>query len=273
LNYNFVIKVEKMNMLEAYHESDVEIKRYFPTDTFELNQNLLQNVKIFNNDTPKLKIPKPPIFGKHLGVDTEDHNPVWEDDLDNAIKLYEAMRLNRVQANEPRLWAYLCHGPYYEFVRNRYSPNIDFVNYDLANFYNETSEIQNTMKNYVKTRFFTSGIRDIRRNGIAGLWWACDLTYAPWEKNSEIEKEGKDAYHYTKMILERPDLYFSTFERIYGREIPLIFYLLDFINDNNLGRNEYQSLIMKLNTNLAFSVFSIQSPKEIKNNIDMLANY
>ena len=84
------------------------------------------------------------------------------------------------------------------------------------------------MRNYIKRRFFTSGIASIRRNGIAALWWACDLTCTPWVKYSDIDKGKKDDYHYTKIILERPDLYLNTFERIYGREIPLVFYLLDF---------------------------------------------
>ena len=270
MDHNYLIKQEKMNELESFHENHVEIERYFSDEKFELDNSMLQKVKIFVNDAPKLKISSPPIFGKHLGVLKEDYNPVWEDDLDNAIKLYEAMPLNRVQASEQRLWAYLCHGPYYEFVRNRYSPNIKFVNYEVKNFYDQSSEIKSTIKNYIKNRFFTSGIRNFRRNGVAGLWWACDLTYAPWKKYRNIKNEGKDDYHYTKIILERPDLYMQSFERIYGRETPLVFHLLDFINDNNLGRNEYTSLIMKLNTNLAFSIFSIQTQKEIIDNFEML---
>lgn len=257
-----------LHILEAYHESDVDIKRYFPTDEFDLKKNFIQQAKIFNNEPPKLKIPKRSFFGKMLGRNNDDYN---EDDLDNAIMLYEAMRLNRVQASDPRLWAYLCHGPYYEFVRKRYAPNAKGVSYDLINFYNEKLEIQTTIRNYVKTRFFSTGVRDLRRNGLASLWWASELTYAPWEKYPEIQKSTKDDYHYTKIILESPDIYQQTFERIFGREPYLVFYLLDYINDNNLGRNEYRALIRKLNSNLSYNIFSIQSPKEIKNNIDKLA--
>ena len=136
-----------LHTLEAYHESDVEIRRYFPTDEFELKKNFYHNAKIFNGKPPNLIIPNRLSFGKMQNSENDDCN---EDDLDNAIKLYEAIPLNRVQASDPRLWAYLCHGPYYEFVRNRYAPNIDRVSYDLANFYNESSEIQITMRNYIK---------------------------------------------------------------------------------------------------------------------------
>ena len=141
-----------------------------------------------------------------------------------------------------------------------------FKDYEVANFYNEKKEIQTTIKNYITNKFFINNNRSLVDNGIASLWWACEFTHSPWEKYSTIKKNNKDKYNYTEIILSKPDIYQQVFERTYGRETPLIFHLLDFIIDNNLGRSEYRPLVISLNSQLAFNVFSNQSEDAIKSN-------
>ena len=268
MNYNYIIKEELLPTLEDYHNNSNEIKRYFSKENFDLSEKFLQREKVFEGNLPILKTPKRSIFNRRKATD-DSHN---KDDLENAIMLYESMKLNKVQASDPRLFAYLCHGPFYKFVRNRYSPEKSFRVYDLDNYYNENEEVQTTMRNYIDNRFFVGKNRDLRRNGIGALWWACELTHSPWEKFDNIVKKNKDKYHYTKIILDKPDIYQTIFERVYGRETPLIFHLLDFIVDNNLGRKEYQKLTMRLNSQLAFNIFSTQSEDAIKSNFSKLMN-
>lgn len=271
MNNNFIIREDKLDILIAYHQNSDEIRRYFPIDNFLLDQNFLQPTNIFSGETPILTKPKKNILFNIFNTESSNDEDINEYDIDNAIKLYESMPLNRVQAFEPRLWAYLCHGPFYEFVRARYKPNLNRVNYNLENYYNEKDEVKELIKRFIENRFFTTGIRSLRRNGIASLWWAAELTHSPWERYNGIEKNNKDKFHYTKIILEQPNIYQQTFERTYGRETELVFHLLDFIHDNNLGRSEYEKLIMRLNSDLSYRIFSIQIPSDIKQNIEKLA--
>jgi hypothetical protein len=266
MNQNNIIKEELLPILKDYHSDSNEIQRYFSKESFDLPDKFLQSEKVFEGKAPELKIPKRTIFNLRKTAG-DSHN---KDDLENAIKLYESMKLNRVQASDARLYAYLCHGPYYEFVRTRYSPNKKFKDYEVANFYNEKKEIQTTIKNYITNKFFINNNRSLVDNGIASLWWACEFTHSPWEKYSTIKKNNKDKYHYTEIILSKPDIYQQVFERTYGRETPLIFHLLDFIIDNNLGRSEYRPLVISLNSQLAFNVFSNQSEDAIKSNFSKL---
>src|SRR4051794_29110562 len=43
------------------------------------------------------------------------------DDAENAIRLFNALpKLSQVQAMDERLWAYLSHGPYWEYMTARW---------------------------------------------------------------------------------------------------------------------------------------------------------
>jgi len=266
MNYNYIIKEELLPTLEDYHNNSDEIERYFSKESFDLSEKFIQSEKVFEGKLPILKIPKRSMFNLRNATD-DSHN---KDDLENAIMLYESMKLNKVQASDPRLFAYLCHGPFYEFVRNRYTPNKNFDTYDVAKYYTENKEVKTTIRNYIKNKFFIVNNRGLVDNGIASLWWACELTHSPWDRFDNIKKDNKDKYHYTEIILERPDIYQQVFERTYGRETPLIFHLLDFIVEHNLGRNEYRRLVISLNSQLAFNIFSTQSEDAIKSNFSKL---
>ena len=143
--------------------------------------------------------------------------------------------------------------------------------YELEEFYNYSAEIQKTIRNYVETRFFTAvDNRTLRRNAVAFLWWAVELTHSPWDRWDNIEKRSDDKYHYTRILLKDTDIYQQTFERTLGKEPRIVFPLLDAIFDNKLSRPQHRELIKRINSDAHIYHYSVLSPKQTRHKIDSL---
>jgi len=268
---NFIINQKYyVEYLSSFYTNDSDIRKYFE-DEFKIPKKHLQKAEIFTDNPPTLKSPKENRLGRLLGVGGSASDNI-ENDYDNAVSLYESMKINRVQAADERLWSYLCHGPYYNFIKERHKPNKDGTVYELNDFFKyENEKPRITIRNYIKNRFFTSSDnRSLRRNGLTFLWWAPELTKEPWERYDGIPNQNKDKYYYTKIILEKPDIYASTFERTIGKEPKIIFPLLDCIKENNLGRKQYREVIKKLNSDVHLFHYSLLSYKDVRNKIDKL---
>lgn len=114
-----------------------------------------------------------------------------KDDLENCIRVYDALKyLPPSVAANPRMWAYLCHETFYEYMVKRWpiDHGADTVN----------------------DRYFTTagGARTRYRNGIARLWWIPHLTY---------DENLDDPYSLTRVILRRQD----DMENFMGRNLNL----------------------------------------------------
>ena len=194
-----------------------------------------------------------------------------EFDFENAVILYESMKLNPVQACDNRLWSYLCHGPYYNFIKNRYKPNKNKKDYEVEKYFEYSEEIRTTVRNFITNRFFTTtDNRSLRRNGIAFLWWAVELTHSPWDRWNNIEKRSDDKYYYTRVVLKDTDIYLNTFERTIGKEPRIVFPLLDVIIENKLTRQQYRAIIKKINSDVHIFHYSVMPYKEVREKIDSL---
>jgi hypothetical protein len=268
---NFIIKEQYYAELESFHQNHEKIKMYFD-DTFELNKKYLQSANIFKGQIPDLKEPKESIMGSLLGGKSNDSDHT-EYDYENSIILYESMKLNRVQACDERLWAYLCHGLYYKYVKKRYKPNRKGKIFNVNNFYDYNEEDQTTVKNYLETRFFTgSDNRTFRRNGVALLWWAAELTHSPWDRWNGIENKSKDKFYYTKCIFDNLDLFQGLLERTIGKEPKIVFTALDIIIENKLTRSGQRDLLKKINSDVYIYNYSSLSQKLIRDKMDILIN-
>jgi len=268
---DFIIKQQFYDEeLSSYYNSENDIKRYFK-DEFSIPKKHLQKAIIFKEGPPKLKVPKKRIISHLLGVGNKVSD-YTEMDFENAVKLNESMNINRVQASDERLWAYLCHIPYFKFIKNRYKPQRDMKQLELIDYYSyENEKDRTTIRNYIKNRFFTtSDNRSLRRNGLAFLWWAAELTQEPWAQYDGIPNQNKDKYFYTKIILEDSDIYASTFERTIGKEPRIVFPLLDCIHENELGRKQYREVIKKLNSEVHLFQYSLLPYKTVREKIDNL---
>lgn len=114
-----------------------------------------------------------------------------KDDLENCITIHKALKhLPPSVAADPRLWTYLCHETFYEYMVHRWP-------------------IEKGV-NTVNDRYFTTagGARTRYRNGIARLWWIPYLTY---------DESQDDQYSLTRVLLRRQ----ADLEDILGRDVLL----------------------------------------------------
>lgn len=150
-------------------------------------------------------------------------------ELENSIALYEAMKdLSETQASDERLWSYLTHVVFWDYMRERWP-----VGDSLGR---------------VKDRYFlrTKSIETLTRNGIARLWWYAHLTYDPSRKNP---------YELTEILLSRADLSVGITERALGSNPNIRIALLEFLKNNPaIAANEDKTRDLMKGLNLAGGV-------------------
>jgi hypothetical protein len=271
---NYILKDDALINLRMMHENHLDIKHYFK-DEFPLKSKWLIPAKIFHDSLSSLQLSnidwKDTLF-ENIDIGKTRDEKIAEHDFTNAVKLYDAITINPVQASDPRLWAYLCHGPYFKFIKNRFKPEKDFKYYNLDEYFYYDDDIQGTIRRFINNRFFTGdGSRSLRRNGLSSMWWAVHFTKAPWKRYPDIAEKDDD-YHYTKMIIGpgRSDLYQQTFERRYGLEPIVVFNLFDVINDYGLNRKKYRELIKKIESDLSFMQLATLEKNAVRAHIESL---
>jgi hypothetical protein len=126
-------------------------------------------------------------------------------EADNAIALHRALvGLSPSQAADERLWAWLAHGPYWEYMQKRWP---------LA------AKDRDKPHNFVLEHYFVGrNVRNLVRHGIARLWWFAQTTY---------DDKRTDPYELTKLMLEYSDNRQSVMERAFSRNRDFVQGLLD----------------------------------------------
>jgi hypothetical protein len=129
-------------------------------------------------------------------------------DLENSILLYQNLELDETQASDKRLWTYLTHVRFWDYMIKKWS-------------------IEGTEKPFgrIKDRYFlnTANIESLSRNGIARLWWYTHLT---------IDTSRKDHYELTRILLNRQDIAVGIFERRLGSISCIRRGILDYLKDH-----------------------------------------
>lgn len=124
-------------------------------------------------------------------------------DLENAERLYSALRgLTLTQAADPRLWTYLTHIKYWNYMRKRW-PIKDVAEADKV-------------KGSIISRYFLVGdkARALTRNGVARLWWAGHTCYSSGSAGGE--------FAYAKALFATQDVYASLMERAFSKNRKII---------------------------------------------------
>ena len=136
-------------------------------------------------------------------------------DFDNSIALYQSLELNETQASDRRLWTYLTHVRFWNYMRKRWS----------------IEEIEDP-NGKIKDRYFLNNvnIESLSRNGISRLWWYTHLT---------IDKSRKDHYELTRILLNRQEIAVNILERRLGSIGCVRKGILEYLRDNpNIMNNE-----------------------------------
>ncbi|MFW5889384.1 MAG: DUF6339 family protein [Bacillota bacterium] len=116
-------------------------------------------------------------------------------DLENSRIIYNSMQnLKPYQAVEERIWSYLTHVKFWDYMRKRWP---------AENYIDNQSDFERA----VKERYFFSSKsrRALIRNGISRLWWFGYLTY---DENNRF-----NPYALTEILLNTQD----TAESVLGR--------------------------------------------------------
>lgn len=132
-------------------------------------------------------------------------------DLENSIALYEELRLNEVQASDPRLWTFLVHSRFWQYMRKRWA---------LENVRKGDNPAGRVMDRYL---LLNPRLESLTRNGIARLWWYTHLTKDPTRK---------DQYELTKVLLTRAEVAVGILERTIGISKNTRTAILEFLNEN-----------------------------------------
>ena len=173
-------------------------------------------------------------------------------DFENAVKLYEAFKgqLNPVQASDLRLWSYLAHDTYWEYMRNRWA-------IDVASDEDEDDVGKDKIVSRIGSRYFfkASKGKAFVRQGIARLYWSAYLTY---------DEDNKDnPYDITEYFLSKQDIFSVSTERSLARYKTLLVEALKVLKEHgDLKRADIRSYFLNLNQAGGVIVFDSLSKKD-----------
>lgn len=110
-------------------------------------------------------------------------------EAENAIRTYDSLRfLSNSQASDERVWAGLCLGPFWSYVKCRW--NID-----------GNCTVDNVKQHFL---FGFGARRSLTRNALSRLWWIGRLTY---------DETRKDPWELTRFVCESSDYIMHILER------------------------------------------------------------
>ena len=126
-----------------------------------------------------------------------DGMSIGEADFENCKILYNNLRnLSESQCSDERLWAGLCNGTFYDYVRRRYQ----YPAKQLKKKKTDSSAI-------ISRFFFSGGIRSgFYRNGLAKCWW---VGHATFDKNNVNHFEKLDIIGANDLTTKISDIFYS----------------------------------------------------------------
>lgn len=135
-------------------------------------------------------------------LDIGDH----KGDFENSKKIFKWLNsLDRTLSSDPRLWTFLTHCVFNEYVRKRWSTSVS--------------------EGSIKDRYFYTGagLNELNRNAVARLWWGAKRTY---------DDSMKNPWSRTATLYEYQDIPTAFLERSLGNCPVLLEIALDVIKDN-----------------------------------------
>jgi len=146
--------------------------------------------------------------------------PGPDQDAENSIRVYEWLgdALTAGQASDPRLWTTLSHVHCREYTLQRWG----------------VPDSSKNRKRHIDRHWFTaaSGRAKLRVQAIARLWWAAQLTHAPWKQDRRLEKfRSSDPFRFTRLLFTSQQVNFDIVERTFGSNLRLRICVLDALGE------------------------------------------
>lgn len=126
-----------------------------------------------------------------------DAMSVGEVDFENCKILYNNLRsLSESQCSDERLWAGLCNGTFYDYMRRRYQ-------YPTKQLKKKETDASAVISRF----FFSGGTRSgFFRNGLAKCWWVGRATF---DKNNDNHFERLDIIGSNDLTTKISDIFYS----------------------------------------------------------------
>ncbi|WIM41139.1 DUF6339 family protein [Paenibacillus sp. PK4536] len=215
--------------------------KYVNDNTLEkMRINIVSNLNRYKSNTPWIDnfIGEPNwSFNSKINIrDIDLHLPQSDTlhfDIENTIKVYDALKhLTIIQAIDERLWVYLTHEIFWNYMRKRWP-----IESYLSNEKPEDS---------IKQRYFfmSNKSRALVRNGIARLWWYGYVSY---------DETREDHFELTRFLLSKADIAQNLLERTFSKNKNVTKAVLSVlleekkIYDNSINREQFRSLMKYLN--------------------------
>jgi len=153
-------------------------------DQFRSDSSEWLNTELGNSLFTNTKFAEAPDFS----LDMSEEKPFMTE-AENAKRVYGNLRfLSDSQASDERLWAGLCLGPYWDYVKYRWEIN-------------KKCTVSNVQQHYM---FGFGARRSLTRNALSRLWWIGRLTF---------DETRTDPWELTKFVCENADYIMHILER------------------------------------------------------------
>jgi len=186
-----------------------------------------------------------------------DDKGAGEIDLMNCKIIYENLKsLSESQASDERLWAGLCNGTFYKYMRRRHG-------YTTAGLKDKEKDASGILSRF----FFTGGTRGgFYRNTIAKCWWVGRATY---DKSNMINHfEMLDALGPNDLSTKVSDIFYSNTFASNPLILKGICDALRFFSDHGIKlrmKEEIRPAMQYLNAVGGAMLLDVLSSEEIKN--------
>jgi len=213
------------------------LKRKLPSESgkyalekFHYDESQILRNPLVKTDCPELILPEGNNF----------HN------FENSKIIFEGYKMSPVQATDPRIWTYLTHVIYWNYMRKR--EPIEKVP-------------EEKRESYILSHWFIERIHPdiLFRNNISLLWWVAYLTHDSEKENPyQLTEEAFSQLDYTR-LLAGPQ----------GRNTKFVHALLEFVIENKDIFGEHKqdrvrTLLTKLNFIGGYRIIPNLEKEEIK---------
>jgi len=140
-----------------------------------------------------------------LEFKTPDSEGTYE--FENAVTLFEALNgLDRTTASDPRLWVWLTHVHFWNYMNKRRNINKAFAKIEKEN--TDSIGRLTKKKDYIYEHYLIDSPSTVNllRSGISGLWWGVYITYDTTRgkgKEYDLTKEYFSMLDYSRTLAGR----------------------------------------------------------------------
>lgn len=217
--------------------------------TFQTNDELREKYHHLNYDPSMLEFLK---TQTRYSIDDDlELGVTVKDDCQNSIQIFKQLNnLDRVQANDKRLWVSLTHTVFYNYAWQRW---------DIGS--EETSDDK------IKDRlhFEGSGIDSRMGNSISRLWWTAKVTY---------DSKRNDEFELTRLIWEKQDVWMGLMERSFSTYPNIVQAFLEFYGLNkSLKENELRAILRGINAIGGVKMLPLLTKQDVLDEIKRIADF